>query len=727
MKMSVDQALRKARSLSPQEAMVLYREMLERFPANKRLQQELGALSRPRIENAPGAELEIVVGLYRQRRMAEALGQAVGLLARYPHCEILNNITGALHAALGGFEQAIHCYDKAIALAPDFFEAYNNRGIALNGVHRHDEAVSSFDMAIGLHPDNLEAYMNRGIALRRLRRLEEALASGAKAVKLGPGSAEAYNNRGNTLIDLGRFDEALADFDKAVDLKPDFAEAFVNRGNAQTALQQAVEAIASYDQAIAIAPAHINAHNNRGSMLRRLKRLDEALASHRRALEIAPDSALTQAEIRNLQAHMGLWPDEASDLGPARLGIGDDAFQPFYMLNFEDDPGRQLLCSRNWTSAKYGPGRAVAFRPRSAGARIRVGYFSTDFHNHATMHCMARLFELHDRSRFEIHIFSYGPDVEDEMRKRLTDVVEQFHTVGHLPDGAIAALARDKGIDIAIDLKGHTSGARLGIFAERAAPVQAGLLGFPGTTGSDFIDYVIADKMIIPAGHQPFYSEKVAYLPNCYYPTDNHCPISDRRFTRAELGLPEAGFVFCSFNNTYKIKRTEFDIWMRLLNRIEGSVLWLLEDNDWVAANLRREAQARGVSRDRLVFAERMLPADHLARHQHADLLLDTFLVNAHTTATDALWAGVPVLTKLGNSFVARVAGSVLQSMGLDELITQTPEAYEARALEIATDLAELARLKAKVAQNRLTTALFDSEAYTRDIEALYERMLADG
>ena len=725
MKMSVDQALRKARSLPADEAVAIYREMLERFPANRRVRQELESLIRPAIRNAPGAELDRIAALYQQRRVGEALDRAADLLARFPDCEILNNIAGAICAALGHRDHALFHYDRAIRLAPDYFEAHNNRGVVLNDAGRYDEAIGSFDTAIALHPNNPEAYMNRGIALRRLRRLDAALASVSAAIGLDPGSAEGHNNRGNILVDLTRFDEALDAFDRVIALRPGFAEAFVNRGNALLGLQRFEEAVASYGQAIALAPGQINAYNNSGSVLRRLKRFDEALACHRRALELDPGSALAQAEIRNLEAHMCLWREDGSDLDPVLLGTGDQVFPPFYMLNFEDSPERQLLCARNWAAAKYGPGRVVDFGARPASDRIRVGYFSADFHNHATMYLMARMFELHDRSRFEIHAFSYGPQIDDDMRRRVMAGVDHFHAVGPLSDEDVAALARAEGLDIAVDLKGHTENARPGIFAQRAAPAQAHLLGFPGTSGTDFIDYIIVDRTIVPPEHQAFFTETLAYLPNSYYPTDDQCRISDRQFTRAELGLPEDGFVFCSFNNSYKIKRPEFDIWMRLLDRVPGSVIWLLGDNAWAVANLRAQAEARGIATDRLVFAERMPLADHLARHRHADLLLDTFMVNAHTTATDALWAGLPVLTMRGNSFVASVAASVLQGLDMPELITATPDAYEARALEIATDPALLAALKAKVARNRTTTSLFDSARYTRDVETLFEQMVS--
>ena len=713
------------RGLSPEENEIFCRELLARFPDNQLIQDELCALALPRIVSPSDGDLGSVVALYNQGRFTLALDEAADLLIRFPNSEILNNIAGAIHAALGRYDQAIRHYDRAIEIAPDYFEAFNNRGNALNDHKRPEDAVASFDRAIALKPDYAEAWMNRGIALRRLKRLEEALASADKAIALDPACAEAYNNRGNILGALGRGRNALADFDAANGLKAGFAEAFVNRGNILRGLKRPEEAIASYDEAIAIAPTHAHAHGNRGGALRGLKRLDEALASYESALKYASGSALALAEVRNLQAHMCLWNESLGGTGLSPIGTGDDAFPPFYMLGFEDSPQRQLLCAKNWTAKEYGTARPASFRPRPPGGKIRIGYFSADFHEHATMHLMARLFEMHDRSRFEIHAFSYGPDVRDAMRQRLCDNVDAFHDVGDLADPSAAELARSVAIDIAVDLKGHTAETRTGIFAHRAAPVQVCYLGYPGTTGADFIDYIIADEIVIPAEYQRFYSEKVAYLPNSYQPNDDRRAISERVFTRSELGLPETGFIFACFNNSYKITPVEFDIWCRLLARVDGSMLWLIADNVWAADNLRGQARARGISPDRLVFAEKMPQADHLARHKHADLFLDTFAVNAHTTASDALWAGVPVLTKLGSSFVARVAGSLLTAIDMPELITLSAAHYEQRALDIAANADELATLKAKLARNRLTKPLFDTGRYTRDIEALYERLVS--
>ncbi len=360
-------------------------------------------------------------------------------------------------------------------------------------------------------------------------------------------------------------------------------------------------------------------------------------------------------------------------------------------------------------------------RPGFGPGRIRVGYFSADFHDHATLYLMSGLARCHDRARFEISAYSYGATRSGEMRERLAADVDRFVDVREMPDRKVAALAREHGLDIAIDLKGYTQHARSGMFALRPAPVQINYLGYPGTMGADFMDYILADPVVIPAAERPFYSEKVIYLPHSYQPNDDARRIAETRTTRADFGLPERGFVFCCFNNNYKIRRREFDIWMRLLARVEGSVLWLLRSNEWAERNLRREAEARGIAGDRLVFAAPLPHDEHLARQRHADLFVDTFHYNAHTTASDALWGGLPVVTLAGRQFAARVAASLLTAVGLPELIAGTEDAYEALILDLATDAGRLAALREKLARNRLEQPLFDTERYTRDFEKALE------
>lgn len=730
MKMSVEQALTKGRTLCRNGAVAdaerVYREVLERFPTNKRLLAELHALTTPKIENPPQADLDALVALYGQRRLGEARDRAAALLERFPNGEILCNIAGVVNADLGRLDAAIAAYDHAVTLAPDYFEAYNNRGNALKDAKRFEEAIASFDAALALHPAYAEAHMNRGIALFRLRRLDEALKSYDRAIALNPGRAEAYNNRGNTLLELKRTDDALADFDKAVALAPTYADAYVNRGNALRALERKEEAVASYERAIAISPAHAEAYNNRGGVLRTMKRLDDALESYEQALRFKPDYAMPLSESVNLKAHLCDWADIGRRAELSRVGLAGEAVPPFFMLNIDDDAARQLHYSRTWAAESLPAERPVDFGARKDDGKIRIGYISADFHNHATLCLMGKMLELHDRDRFEIHAFSYGVNVGDRMRTRLLKNVDHFHDVGDLNDEAVAALARSLSIDIAIDLKGYTEKGRSGIFAYRPAPVSVNYLGYPGTMGADFIDYIIADRIIIPEDHQDYYSEKVLYMPHSYQVNDNARDVAATVYTRADVGLPEDAFVFCCFNNNYKISPVELDIWTRLLTKVEGSVLWLLGDNQWAIANLRREVEARGIDPARLIFADRAIVAEHMARHVCADLFLDTFNVNAHTTASDALWMGLPVVTKLGNSFVSRVAGSLLHAVDMPELVTGTVEDYEALALALATDPARLAAVRAKLAANRLTTPLYDTERFTRDIEAIYEGLYAE-
>lgn len=826
MKFNVDQSLRKAASLSTNgmlaEAELLYRNVLERFPANKRALDGIRGLSAPKLPKSYDQGISAVLALYDQGRLQEALDHVLVLIDRHPSQADLHNIAGVAYAGTGRADEAVASYDRAIKLAPGNAELHSNRASALIGLGRFADALDSCDKALRLQTGYAEAHSNRGIALKQLGRVDEAVRSYDSAIGLNPRSAEAHYNRGNALLELNRFEEALASYDEAIRLRPAYVVAHSNRGNALRELKRLHEALESYGKAIALKPDYAEAHSNRGLALLGLKRTDEALIASRRAVELQSDAAevhynhavllqeLHQLEAALLAYDAALGRDparaeahtnrgvilydlkrvdeaaesfaRAADLTPSNpaahynlgnalqelerldeavasfgkaialkpyypeaitqllfqrarmcawhdapaadlssLGISTQAVTPFAFLALEDDARHHLQRAQKWASEKY---KVFSIKPTKAATRsapIRVGYFSADFHDHATMHLLARLLELHDKSRFEIHAFSYGVDRKDAMRRRATDAVDAFHDVGGLTDKAIADLARREGIDIAIDLKGHTNGMRTGIFAHRAAPIQIGYLGYPGSIGADFIDYLIADKVVIPACQRPFYAEKIISLPDSYQVNDDRRGIAERSFTRAELGLPETGFVFCSFNNVYKITPAEFDIWMRLLAKVDGSVLWLLRDNGWAEANLRAEAATRGIDPDRLIFADRMAQPDHLARQAHADLFLDSFNCNAHTTASDALWAGLPIITKLGASFAARVAGSLLHAVGLPDLATGSPEDYEQLALELATNPGMLATVGARLAANRTTTPLFDTERYARHIEKAYE------
>ena len=457
-----------------------------------------------------------------------------------------------------------------------------------------------------------------------------------------------------------------------------------------------------------------------------LKRYDEAIAHYDKALSLKADMEWIFGDWLHTKMKICSWSDvlESLDSISKKVMQGKKVTHPFPLLALNDDALLHKKSSEIYIQSSYPFNpvlEPILKRPQSQ--KIRVGYFSADFKNHPVAFLIAELFEIHDRSKFEIYAFSLAGD-SDEMRGRLVKAFDHFINVETQSDIQIAKLARDFGIDIAVDLTALTKDSRTGIFSYRAAPIQVNYLGYPGTMGADYIDYIIADKTLIPLDAQSSYTEKVVYLPNSYQVNDRKRLISDRQFTRHELGLPEDEFVFCCFNNNFKILPVTFTSWMRILKAVEGSVLWLLQDNPWAVENLKKEAQKKGVDAQRLVFAERMPLPDHLARHRQADLFLDTLPYNAHTTASDALWAGLPVLTLMGSTFPGRVGASLLKAIDLPELITNTQEEYEALAIELAMNPQKLREIKLKLARNRLATPLFDTPLFTKNLETILIKMM---
>ena len=648
------------------------------------------------------------------------------------NADAYNNRGNAL-IELKRVEEAIASYDRAIEIKPDYADAFNNRGNALIELKRVEEAIASCERAIEIKPDYADAYYNRGNALIVLNRVEEAIASYDRATEIKLDYADAYNNRGNALIVLNRVEEAIASYDRAIEIKPDYAEAYNNRGAALQELKRYDEAFKNYDKAIALKSDYAEAYNNRGVSLQELKRYDEALKNYNRAIAIKSDYEYLFGKILHIKMFMCDWQNFEADLESLSLRINEDqkSILSFPVLALIDSLAVLHKTSAIWIKDKHPIKPLIGSTSKNVRKnKIRIGYYSADFHDHATAHLMTELFELHDKNNFELIAFSFGPDTKDEMRQRLAKAFEQFIDVRFKSDKDIALMSRDMGIDVAVDLKGCTKDHRMDIFSYRAAPIQVNYIGFPGTMAAEYIDYIIADPTLIPIESQQHYSEKVVYLPNSYQVNDRQRAISEKIFTKEELGLPNDSFTFCCFNNNYKITPHTFDGWVRILKAVEGSVLWLFEDNPTAVINLRNEAQTKGIDPNRLVFAKRMKLPEHLARHKAADLFIDTLPYNAHTTASDALWAGLPVLTCMGESFASRVAASLLNAIELPELIATTQEQYEATAIELATNPEKLKAIKDKLEKNRLTTALFDTPRFTKHIEAaytqMYERNLSD-
>jgi predicted O-linked N-acetylglucosamine transferase (SPINDLY family) len=555
---------------------------------------------------------------------------------------------------------------------------------------RPDEALAAADRVLALAPDDVDALILRGDAWRGLNDPQGALASFDRALAVAPDRAEAWLGRGNVLSELARYDDAAPAFDRALALKPGLAEAWLGRGNVLTEFKRHEEASAAYDKAATLKPA-----------------LNYAAGARLFAKLLLCDWTALDAQVAELLSAIR----ERSTIA-----------LPFPILAVPSSAADQLQCAANYV--RHQPTFAPLWRGEVfSHDRIRLAYLSADFHDSATAALLAGLFQRHDRSRFETTAISFGPDRDSPMRRRLRGAFEHFIDVRNDSEQGIAELMRRLEVDIAVDLMGFTKHNRLNVLARRPAPIQVNYLGYPGTMGAGYIDYILADATVIPEDQCGFYAEQVVWLPDTYFVNDNTLAVSERTPSRRDCGLPEAGFVFCCFNNTYKIMPEIFDVWMKLLSATADSVLWLVEADAATSANLRREAQSRGVAPARLIFAPRVSLADHLARQRLADLFLDTLPYNAHTMASDALWVGLPVLTCLGTTFAGRVAASLLKAIGLDELIAGSLPEYQALALELAHDPARLASLKGRLARNRDSCALFDTARATRAFEAAYRMM----
>jgi protein O-GlcNAc transferase len=661
-------------------------------------------------------------------------------------------------AAMKRYDESLAACERALAMKADSAEAWLCRSNIFLALKRFDEALVACEQALAVKTDFAEAYCGRGSILFLRTQYSDALIAYEQALSLRPAFVEACIGRGNVYVEVKRYDEALVAYDGAISVRPDQAEAWAGRGNALAAMQQDGEALAAYDRAVALKSDSPEGWLGRGNIFFKRKQYQDALRSYERALALNSDcaaawlsygsallefneydrafvaydkAATLDPELNYAQGHglfaklnMCDWTSLEANTRELLRGVREQkaVSVPFALLSVPSTPSEQRQCAERYV--KDHPMFAPIWHGELyAHDRVRIAYLSADFRDHPVAYLIAGVFEHHDRSRFEVTGLSFGPDQNSAMRSRVACAFERFIDVQTQSDAEIAEIMRRLEIDIAVDLMGYTQGARLGIFGRRPAPIQANYLGYPGTTGATFIDYILADSTVIPAEDFDFYSERVIWLPDSYQANDDKRQTSDRNSTRAESGLPQDAFVFCCFNRAYKITPEVFDIWMRLLAAKPNSVLWLLETNSRAAANLRRRAEQRGIAANRLIFAPNMPQAGHLARSRHADLFLDTLPYNAHTTASDALWAGVPVLTCVGKTFAGRVAASLLQAIGLPELITASLKDYEALASKLAQEPSLLQSIRAKLERNRNSHPLFNTARLTRHLEAAYSLM----
>lgn len=628
----------------------------------------------------------------------------------------------------GFLEQARALYERVLKLHPNHFDAVHMLGLVAYQQGQLERAAVLIAKALKIDPDVASAHNNYGNVLQDQRKLTAALASYDRAILLDPNYAEAHNNRGDLLQALGRVSEALSSYARALEVSPRYAAAFYNQGNAYGRLGRWREAVESYDQALSIEPFYPQALMNRGNALVELRDNEAAVQSYTDALSIDPNIPYLAGTLLHVNMQQCQWADyhDRVEALLRDLAAGRPVCLPFPLLSLTDDVVLHKRASQAWIESTHKRARA-AWVPKecSVNRRFKIGYFSGDFCNHPVAYLTAGLFETHDRSRFEIFAFSFGADAQDEMRVRLERTFDHFLDVKDCTDSQLITRARECDLDIAVDLTGLTKGCRPAVFLARVAPIQMSYLGYPGTTGIPEMDYVVVDKMIAEPADAEHYTEKFIRLPHSYQANDPSRKPSDRIFSRDELGLPVTGFVFCCFNNNYKINPSMFDCWMRILQSVPDSVLWLREATAQTAQNLRCAAQERGVDGARLVFASRIESmGDHLARQRVADLFIDALPYNAHTTASDALWAGVPVLTCKGRSYAGRVGASLMAALDLNELITSDLEEYVQVAVALAKDPARLDGLRVKLQQQLRTGPLFDIQRFTRNFEQALQKVI---
>lgn len=640
---------------------------------------------------------------------------------------------GLLHIQLGQRDKGIDLMRQSLALDPNQFAAWANLAPALKEAGRLDEAEACFNAALALKKDAPELWNNLGNMQLSQKKLSEAIASYQQALALNPRMAAAANQLAVAYILSGQFSAALQAADQALALDPEMADAHDTRGSALRRLGHLDEALASCDKALALKPQHISYVDSRCSVLEDMERYEEAIPGLQHIQSREPDYKCIAGRLLYAQRRCLIW----SGMQPLTQQVVDSTLagrlssEPFNMLSFSDRADVQLACARqSIASIHLQPRQHLPIRPRQLGQfgqpgeKIRVAYVSADLREHALAYLMAGVFEQHDRSQFDITAIALKPAQGSPMGQRVKAAFDHFLDVSDWSDTQVIDHMRQHGYDIAVDLMGLTFGARPALWAQGIAPVQVSYLGYPGTTGASYMDYILADDVVIPPEQQPYYSEKVVYLPNCFQANDRKREIAEHSPSRAELGLPENAFVFCCFNNLYKIGPDTFDSWARILAQVPDSVLWLVENQEAVRHRAQQEALARGIAPERLFFAPRATYPEHLARMRQADLFLDTLPFNAGTTASDALWAGLPVLTCPGRSFAARMAASLLKAAGLPELIMPDQTQYEALAVDLARHPEKLLALRRRLAEQRLQCSLFDTAQFTRNLETAYKRML---
>jgi len=646
----------------------------------------------------------------------ECFNNAIKINSKNPF--FVNNLGNAL-AQKKLFDEALKVFEKTLSIDKKFFLALNNIGIIKYKLKKYDEAIKSFEKAIEIQENFDDPYINLGNTYFEIGEIDLAIKNYKIALEKNPKSSKAYNNLGNLLNNQGLYSEAIKNYQTSIDIKPNFSEAYNNLGNTLVELDKNEEAINAYKKSIELNPKYYESYANLANIYSRKNDLQNAIFYYQKSHEINNSYDTALASLIYHKMKLADWSAvEDFKKVESNLGIKDETIMPFYSLVMQDNPKNQMLRSINYSKQKI-----EKFNKKKnnikvyQNQKIKIGYYSSDFFDHATMYLISGLLREHDYNKFEIYLFNYGKNKKSKLVDDTIKYVSSYKDISKMNDDEILKLSRKLQIDISIDLKGYTLNSRSKLFAYRLSPIQINYLGYPGTLGSSFIDYIVADKTLIPKEQKSNYTEKIIYMPYCYQPNDNKRKISNKITQKKDFDLPNNSFVFCCFNTTYKITPDEFDIWSRMLIKIKNSVLWLIDTNEITKKNLLNSFNKKNIESSRIIFAKNLPHEEHLERLRHADLFLDTFNYNAHTTCSDTLWSGVPIVTKIGDQFSARVASSLLNAMDLNELITNTKNDYEKLILNLATNKENLIKIRTKIANNLSKSPLFDTKKYTIDFE----------
>ena len=670
-------------------------------------------------KNLSQTQINTLLKYFSDKKLDDAENFGLMLSKEFPENPFIWKALGVILKENGKISESITANKKSLKLNPNDAEVHNNLGFVYQEEKDYDEAKQWYDEAIRLQPNYIVAHHNLGLIYYLQEKYNKAELSYKKAIKIKPDYFYVYVNLGNTLLKQGKIIEAKDYYNQAIKFDKENPEAYNNLGVVLQRLGKIKEAKAAHEQALIFKNDYAEALYNLGFCLQKLENFDEAISAYKQALIIKPDYSSAECRMLDLLNHMCDFDiNDKLIESSSHLGISTKPVQPFALLSWTDNAEHHFLRSKKYIDENFKliPNNFLK-KDQNQSGRLKVGFFSADFRDHAVMNLISGLFREYDKKKFEFFLYSFGKDESLKWHNLLKDYVDKFTDVTESSFQEILDLSKKDNLDIAIDLMGFTKNNRLSIFRHRVAPIQVNYLGYPGTMGADYFDYIIADQVLIPKNQKQFYSEKIIYMPHSYQPNDNQIIVPELKTTKSDHGLPDGKFVFCCFNQNYKIGINEFNIWMRVLKKIDNSILWLIESNKKAKQNIHKQAELNNISSSRIIFASNLSHLKHLERHRHADIFLDTFNYNAHTTASDALRVGLPIITKQGNQFAARVTSSLLSALDLNELVTHTDEEYEALILDYALSSIKLKEIKEKLNRNKNNKPLFNTQKYTRDFE----------